>query len=67
MGLLFGSRLANWATYPIVHLTVDRNLRAIAAQTAADAAHLQQEERLRNLSFRGQQRTKKAEQNGSAL
>ena len=51
IGLLFGSRLAIWATYPIVHLPVDRNLRAIAAQTAADAPHLQQEERMRNPQF----------------
>ena len=45
--LLSGFRLANWATYPIVLLSVDRNLRAVAANSPADAARLQQEERLR--------------------
>ena len=42
-----GFRLANWATYPIVLLSIDRNLRAVAAKSPADAARLQQEERLR--------------------
>ena len=51
--LLFGFCLADWATYPIVLLSVDRNLRAIAANSPADAARLQQEERLRTPVFRG--------------
>ena len=37
--------------YPIVLLPVDRNLRAIAANSPADAARLQQEERLRTPVF----------------
>ena len=45
--LLSGFRLANWATYPIVLLSVDRNLRTVAANSPADAARLEQEERLR--------------------
>ena len=50
--LLSGFRLANWATYPIVLLSVDRNLRAVAANSPADAARLQQEEHLRNPGVR---------------
>lgn len=50
--LLSGVRLADWATYPIVLLSVDRNLRAVAANSPADAARLQQEEHLRNPGVR---------------
>ena len=51
--LLFGFCLADWATYPIVLLSVDRNLRVVAADSPADAARLQQEERLRAPGARG--------------
>ena len=51
--LLSSFCLANWATYPIVLLSVDRNLRAVAAKSPADAARLQQEERLRMPGVRG--------------
>ena len=44
--LLSGICLADLATHPIVLLSVDRNLRAIAANSPADAARVQQEERL---------------------
>ena len=53
VALLSEFRLADWATYPIVLLSVDRNLKAIAANSPADAARLQQEERLRTPVFRG--------------
>ena len=62
--LLSGFRLANWATYPIVLLSVDRNLRAVAAKSPADAARLQQEERLRMPGFRGTQAAPRADLNG---
>ena len=62
--LLSGFRLANWATYPIVLLSVDRNLRAVAAKSPADAARLQQEERLRMPGFPGAQAAPRADLNG---
>ena len=62
--LLSGFRLANWATYPIVLLSVDRNLRAVAAKSPADAARLQQEERLRMPGFRGAQAAPRVDLNG---
>ena len=50
--LLSGICLADLATNPIVLLSVDRNLRAVAANSPADAARLQQEEHLRNPGVR---------------
>lgn len=46
-------RLADWTTYPIILLPVDPNLRAIASNSSADAARVQQDERLRTPVFRG--------------
>ena len=64
--LLSKVRLTNWATYPIVLLSVDRNLRAVAANSPADAARLQQEERLRMPGLRGTQAAPKADHGGMA-
>ena len=62
--LLSGVRLADWATYPIVLLPVDRNLRAVAATSPAEAALLQQEERLRMPGIRGTKAAQRTDLDG---